>query len=111
MTPGVTYLPVPSTITASAGATRLVPTPAILPSRRSTDALVSVGPAAVITVALRMNVVRDGNGWYVLGNGLAFGSDSAPGPDDGFDVLPGVGCVGAGALWACGAHAASPSST
>src|SRR5690242_5303187 len=54
MMPGVTYLPVPSTTTASGGTAMLVPTPAILPSRRSTDALVSVGPAAVMTVALRI---------------------------------------------------------
>jgi len=31
-------------------------------------------------VAFRISVVCDGNGTYVLGNGLAFGSDRAPTP-------------------------------
>src|SRR6202022_4901181 len=37
MMPGVTYLPVPSMTTASAGAVTEVPTAAIFPSRSSTD--------------------------------------------------------------------------
>lgn len=80
MIPGVTYLPVPSITTASDGAVTEVPTATILPSRSRIDAFCIIGPAAVIIVALRMSVVREGNGVYVLGNGLAFGSESAPVP-------------------------------
>ena len=80
MMPGVTYLPVPSITTASAGALIDVPTDTIFPSRNRIDAFCIVGPAAVIIVALRISVVCDGNGTYVLGNGLAFGSDRAPFP-------------------------------
>src|SRR5688500_3679907 len=64
--------------TASAGASTVAPTAAIFPSRSSTDPLRIVGPAAVSMVAFLMTVVRDGNGLYVLGNGSAFGADSAP---------------------------------
>lgn len=38
-----------------------------------------MGPAAVMIVALRISVGRDGNGVYVLGNGLAKGTDVDPG--------------------------------
>lgn len=80
MIPGVTYLPVPSITTASAGAVTEVPTATILPSRSRIEAFCIVGPAAVIIVAFLISVVCDGNGTYVLGNGFAFGSDSAPIP-------------------------------
>src|SRR5688572_3488696 len=76
ISPGVTYLPVPSMTTASAGAFTVAPISTILPSRRRIDPLRIAGPAAVIMVALRMTVGRDGYGTYVLGNGLAFGEDS-----------------------------------
>jgi hypothetical protein len=56
------------------------PTAAIFPSRNRIDAFGSVGPAAVMTVAPRMNVVRDVNGLYVLGNAFALGSERAPAP-------------------------------
>ena len=98
MMPGVMYLPVPSTTTASDGAVRFAPTAAIFPSRSSTDAFEIVGPAAVITVAFRISVVRDGNGRYVLGNGSAFGAETPPRPGPN---LPGCGdsCrTGAGAV-------------
>src|SRR6476661_1951415 len=62
MIPGVTYLPVPSMTTASDGAVTLVPTSAILPSRRSTLPLRMVGPAAVRIVTLRISVGRDAKG-------------------------------------------------
>src|SRR2546423_679894 len=81
--PGVTYLPVPSITTASAGAVTDAPTAAIFPSRRSTEPFAIEGPAAVMIVALRIRVVRPGNGLYVLGNGFAFGDDVPPGPGDG----------------------------
>src|ERR1051325_3381856 len=80
MIPGVTNFPAPSTTTASDGAARLVPTAAIFPSRSRTAPFEIDGPAAVITVTLRISVVRDGNGLYVLGNGSALGTDTAPGP-------------------------------
>src|SRR5262249_55592787 len=78
--PGVTYLPVPSMIRASAGAVIEVPTAAIFPSRSRTDPFWIEGPTAVMIVALRISVVRRGNGLYVLGNGSAFGKDVPPGP-------------------------------
>src|SRR5687767_13124875 len=46
ISPGVTYLPVPSTTTASEGAARLAPTATIFPSLRSTEPFWIVGPAA-----------------------------------------------------------------
>src|SRR5215218_7193470 len=84
MMPGVTYLPVPSSTMASVGAVTLVPTSAILPSRRSRLPPRMVGPAAVRIVTLRINVGRDANGRYVLGKGSAFGSETPPriGTDD-----------------------------
>jgi len=78
MMPGVTYLPVPSITTASPGALTFAPTAAILPSRSRTLPFRIVGPAAVRMVTLRMSVVRDGKGLYVLGNGLSFGTDTPP---------------------------------
>src|SRR6185503_1463279 len=81
--PGVTYFPVPSITKASAGASTDGPTAAIFPSRKSTDAFVIVGPAAVMIVALRIRVVRRAKGLYVLGNGSAFGNEMPPGPGDG----------------------------
>ncbi len=57
MMPGVTYLPVPSITTASAGASIDVPTETIFPSRSRIDAFCIVGPAAVMIVALRISVV------------------------------------------------------
>src|SRR6185503_3438995 len=81
--PGVTYFPVPSITKASAGASTDGPTAAIFPSRKSTDAFVIVGPAAVMIVALRIRVVRRAKGLYVLGNGSAFGKEMPPGPGDG----------------------------
>jgi hypothetical protein len=62
MMPGVTYFPVPSITKASAGASIDAPTAAIFPSRKSTDAFAIVGPAAVMTVALRISVVRREDG-------------------------------------------------
>ena len=78
MMPGVTYLPAPSITSASAGASTVAPTSAILPSRMSTLPLRIVGPAAVRIVTLRISVGRDGNGGYVLGNGSALGVETAP---------------------------------
>src|SRR5688572_15869829 len=112
MSPGVTNLPAPSMITASVGAARLAPTPAILPSRRSTAPFWIVGPAAVITVTFRISVVRDGNGRYVLGKGSALGDDTAPAP--GAERLAAVVCCagcccdGAGADCAVRVQAATP---
>ena len=62
MKPGVTHFPVPSTTVASSGAVRSVPTAAIFPSRRSTEACSIVGPAAVITVAFLMKTGSEGIG-------------------------------------------------
>jgi hypothetical protein len=67
-----------------------------------------------MTVALRISVVRDGKGRYVLGNGFAFGAETAPGPGDPgeFDAavalgaFAGVGDVDAGADCACWAQLA-----
>jgi hypothetical protein len=39
-----------------------------------------IGPAAVRMLTLRMTVVREGKGAYVLGNGSAFGVDADPRP-------------------------------
>src|SRR5262245_50229318 len=83
ISPGVTYLPVPSMIKASAGDSTEVPTAAIFPSRISTEPFAIVGPAAVMIVALRIRVVRRGNGLYVLGKGSALGNEVPPGPGDG----------------------------
>src|ERR1051325_2475516 len=83
MIPGVTYFPVPSITKASAGAVTAVPTATIFPSRSNTEPFASVGPTAVMIVALRINVVRRGKGLYVLGNGLAFGIEAPPAPGDG----------------------------
>src|SRR5262252_9372978 len=83
MIPGVTYLPVPSITCASAGASIDVPTAAIFPSRSSTEPFAIVAPAAVMIVALRINVVRRGKGLYVLGKGSALGREMPPGPGGG----------------------------
>ena len=74
-------LAVPSMTTASAGASTDAPTATILPSRMRIDAsCMDRRPAAVSIVAWRTTVVREVNGVYVLGNGLALGTDSMPGP-------------------------------
>jgi hypothetical protein len=39
-----------------------------------------VGPAAVMIVAFLMATGPEATGWYVLGNGSAFGADNAPIP-------------------------------
>src|SRR6185503_6307402 len=90
------------------GAARFVPTAAILPSRRSTDAPATVGPAAVITVAFLMSVVREANARYVLGKGSAFGSDTAPSPGADFAVDAAScfgGVCGAGTVADCAGFA------
>jgi hypothetical protein len=97
--PGVTYLPPASITTAPAGASTLCPTEAILPSRISTAPPRITGPAAVRIVAFRMSIAGAGTGWYVLGNGSALGSDTAPRPTPPGDVVAGAaapcpaGCV------------------
>jgi hypothetical protein len=62
ISPGVTYLPAPSSTTASAGASTDWPTAAIFPSRRRIAPSRIVGPAAVRMVTLRITVGRDANG-------------------------------------------------
>src|SRR6266513_1377258 len=54
ISPGVTYLPVPSTTTASAGASTFVPTATIRPSLSRIEPLGISGPVAVMIVALRI---------------------------------------------------------
>src|SRR5690349_12027112 len=110
MMPGVTYLPVPSMTTASAGAFTLGPTWAILPFVRSTAPFRMVGPAAVRIVTFRMTVGREANGRYVLGKGSALGVEVAPGPGPATLVRAAesrrlsvvcaalVGCAGVGVL-------------
>src|SRR5688500_5745995 len=78
MRPGVTYLPWPSITTASAGASTVCPTATILPSRIRIAPLRTSGPAAVKMCTLRMTVARVVGARYVLGNGSAFGVESAP---------------------------------
>src|SRR5262245_20471770 len=93
MMPGVTYLPPPSMMTASAGAVTVAPTLTIRPPCIRIAPFGIVGPAAVMIVTLRITVGRDGYGTYVLGNGSAFGTLSAP--------APGAGGAGAGVVaWA-----------
>ena len=120
MIPGVTYLPVPSITTASLGAVTLAPTAAILPSRSSTLPFRIVGPAAVRMVTLRMSVVRDGKGLYVLGNGLSFGTETPPSEaatramESEFVLRLDVEVVagaGAGAALVCPAQATSPTAS
>jgi hypothetical protein len=48
-------------------------------------------------VALRITVVFDGNGVYVLGKGSAFGTDNAPSPGAGLGVVS-VGVAGLDAV-------------
>ena len=55
ISPGVTYFPVPSTTTASAGASTFAPTATMRPSLRTIDPLGISWPAAVMIVALRIN--------------------------------------------------------
>src|SRR5689334_11915995 len=111
MIPGVTYLPVPSITSASAGAVTFAPTCAILPFVRSTAPLRIVGPAAVRIVTLRMTVGRDAYGRYVLGKGSALGAETAPAPaafdgraalsrrvSSGFGVAGDCACAGVGPL-------------
>jgi hypothetical protein len=62
MMPGVTNLPVPSMITASAGAATCLPTAAIFPSLSNSEPPAMRGPAAVRMVTLVMSVGRDGKG-------------------------------------------------
>ncbi len=52
--PGVTYLPVPSTTTASAGASTFAPTATIRPSLSRIEPLAISCPVAVMIVALRI---------------------------------------------------------
>src|SRR5256885_14383543 len=80
MMPGVTYLPAPSITSASAGAFTVAPTAAIFPFCITVAPFLISGPAAVRMLTLRMTVVRDGNGVYVLGNGSALGVEVAPRP-------------------------------
>src|SRR5439155_391167 len=53
--PGVTYLPVPSTTTASAGACTVAPTATMRPSLNRIEPLAISCPAAVRIVALRIS--------------------------------------------------------
>src|SRR3970282_2000740 len=100
MTPGVTYFPVPSTTWASEGTVTLAPTATILPSRSRMVPLGIAGPVAVRMVALRMATGPDGTGRYVLGNGSAFGADTAPAPGGvgGVESCRGAAADAAGAL-------------
>ena len=59
MMPGVIHLPVASTRSASAGASRSAPTATIFPSRISTSALSSRVPVPVSTVACCSNTGGD----------------------------------------------------
>src|SRR5579883_719797 len=122
MMPGVTYLPVPSITTASAGAAICEPTATTLPSRIRSEASCSAGPAAVRIVACWMTVTREGKGVYVLGNGSALGTESAPGPGAGVGPAPpgdaAAARAGAGgapgvppARWDPGAHATASAAT
>src|SRR5436190_4197588 len=86
MSPGVTTLPVPSMIAASAGASTVAPTAAIRPSRTSTAPSRIDGPAAVITVTLRMTNGCEAGALYVDGNGSSFGRDVPPRPGGGFGL-------------------------
>src|SRR5881394_2093848 len=54
ISPGVTYFPVPSTTTASAGASTFAPTATMRPSLRTIDPFGISWPAAVMIVALRI---------------------------------------------------------
>src|SRR4051812_1341898 len=87
MMPGVTYFPLPSITTASVGTVRLVPTETILPPCSRIAPFRMVGPAAVMTLTFRISVGRDANGTYVLGNGSALGTLSAPAPGAGGVVV------------------------
>src|SRR6187397_559056 len=69
---------------SSAGASTCVPTAAILPSWTSTAPPRIAGPAAVITVTLRMTIGFDAGAWYVEGKGSSFGDDRPPRPGGGF---------------------------
>jgi hypothetical protein len=60
MTPGVTHLPVPSTTTASAGASTVVPTATMRPSRNRIDPPWISCPVAVMIVALRITTAGFG---------------------------------------------------
>src|SRR3954468_6842989 len=80
--PGAMYLPVPSMTIASLGASTVCPTAAIFPFWSRTAPLRIVGPAAVMMLTLRMTVVCEANGRYVLGNGSAFGTEVLPRPAD-----------------------------
>src|SRR5687767_537387 len=91
--PGVMYFPAPSITTASAGASTVAPTAAIFPFCMRIAPFLISGPAAVRMLTLRISVVRDGNGAYVLGNGSAFGADIAPRPTPGVESRAGDGEV------------------
>src|SRR6476620_5471444 len=80
MMPGVTYFPAPSITSASAGALTVAPTAATLPFCRRIAPFRISGPAAVKMLTLRITVVRDGKGTYVLGNGSALGVEVPPRP-------------------------------
>src|SRR3954464_2263237 len=62
MIPGVTYLPAPSIISASAGALTVAPIAAIFPFWSRMAPFLIVGPAAVSRLTFRITVVRDGKG-------------------------------------------------
>src|SRR6266542_5673280 len=85
MIPGVTHLPVPSTTTASAGASTVAPTATMRPSRSRIDPPAISWPVAVMIVALRINTGGLACRWYVEGY-----CGRAP-------VSPAAACVGAGA--------------
>src|SRR6266705_4843844 len=67
MMPGVTYLPVPSTTIASAGACTLAPTATMRPSLNRIEPLAISWPAAVMIVAFLMSTGALACRWYVDG--------------------------------------------
>src|SRR5690348_18005015 len=67
MIPGVTYFPVPSTTTASAGAVTAAPTATIRPSLNRIEPLAISSPAAVMIVAFLITTGGLGCRLYVDG--------------------------------------------
>jgi hypothetical protein len=55
-----------------------------------------VGPAAVRMLAFRLATGPEDTGWYVLGNGSAFGADSAPMPGGTVGAVSDAAWTGAG---------------
>src|SRR6266550_1225429 len=94
ISPGVTYLPVPSTITASAGASTFSPTATMRPSLKVITPFRISWPVAVMIVALR--IATGGLGWRRYVDGycarwtLRLSTPAAwaagAGPGDGGDV-------------------------